>query len=746
MPYSPITGKKADSTNPMDCGTYGQALQFMDNNPGSFNGLGFVLSAADPYTIIDLDDPTGVMDTELAEKRILTILEQFKDTYIERSPSGHGFHIIVRGSIPNGRRLDPIEMYTQDRYFTMTGDTYADNPIIEHDYNLLHLHHALGGAAAILEEFNEGSPETADDEQVYRMGCAAVGDKNPGEHFRDLFHGHWHKWHDNQSSADMALVNMLGFFSRNPDQMRRMFLTSELGKRAKAHRGPSRNKKLGYLDEMIQKSFDNLPPEIDIDMLMGNLDGIIAQELAEEKANPTPMLGTDWELPPGLIGLAAEFFYHSAPRPVKEMALAAAIALVAGVAGRAYNISNTGLNYYILAIAQTGCGKEAMKGGISRLIRAVTEDKIKPVPVAREFIGPADIASGPALIKYLATNKSFVSIVGEFGIALQQMCQPNAPSSQVTLRKVILDLYNKSGINDDLGQTVYSDKDKNTSVIKSPAFSILGESSPDLYYPNLDERMFGQGLIPRFTVIEYTGNRPRLNKAHAFVKPGAELVQKLSDLMTNSLLLQQNNRAVDVTMHPDAEEAADTFDRYCDERHHGAESEVGRHLWSRGHVKVLKLAALIAVGIQDKFPVVTVDHIAWARKLVEADITNIIARFESGRVGSDSNEQQQIIQLIDAVRDYILRPYDVTMLNYGVKAEFHRDKVLPWSYISRRLLQKPAFKNDRNGARNSLKRTVAALIDDGALVKINAHVVHQRYEGSSAELYAIGDFKRFSGQ
>jgi hypothetical protein len=106
-----------------------------------------------------------------------------------------------------------------------------------------------------------------------------------------------------------------------------------------------------------------------------------------------------YSIPPGLLGEIARFIHDAAPRPVPEIALAASIGLMAGICGRAYNISNTGLNQYVLLLAPTGTGKEAMASGISRLMSAVvTKESTK---AAMDFIGPGDIASGQALLKYL---------------------------------------------------------------------------------------------------------------------------------------------------------------------------------------------------------------------------------------------------------------------------------------------------------------------------------------------------------
>ena len=85
---------------------------------GHCDGIGFVLSDADPYTFIDLDDCEGDADAIAVRDKIMAGF----DSYTERSPSGRGFHIIVRGGVSAGRRRGKVEVYSTQRFMTMTGD------------------------------------------------------------------------------------------------------------------------------------------------------------------------------------------------------------------------------------------------------------------------------------------------------------------------------------------------------------------------------------------------------------------------------------------------------------------------------------------------------------------------------------------------------------------------------------------------------------------------------------------------
>jgi len=75
---------------------------------------------------IDVDDClNGEEITELGK----LILEKAPKTYIERSPSKKGYHILVKGKLPGAGKNNQeihVEIYDTLRYFTVTGDSWHD--------------------------------------------------------------------------------------------------------------------------------------------------------------------------------------------------------------------------------------------------------------------------------------------------------------------------------------------------------------------------------------------------------------------------------------------------------------------------------------------------------------------------------------------------------------------------------------------------------------------------------------------
>lgn len=121
VPYTPGTLRRASSTDLMTWRTFSEALSAYERSEPPYDGVGFVFSSADPFTGIDLDDvrdpETGVIEPWAAR-----IVSSADEGYAEISPSGTGVHIIVEGTVRGGgMRKGKIEMYSRNRFFTVTG-------------------------------------------------------------------------------------------------------------------------------------------------------------------------------------------------------------------------------------------------------------------------------------------------------------------------------------------------------------------------------------------------------------------------------------------------------------------------------------------------------------------------------------------------------------------------------------------------------------------------------------------------
>jgi putative DNA primase/helicase len=98
VPYSPLTGAKADSTNPETWADFPEAVKACKEH--GYDGIGFVFTPKDDLCGIDLD---GCIDPDTGEIEMWAqeIIEEL-GSYTEISPRGRGVHILVRGELPTG--------------------------------------------------------------------------------------------------------------------------------------------------------------------------------------------------------------------------------------------------------------------------------------------------------------------------------------------------------------------------------------------------------------------------------------------------------------------------------------------------------------------------------------------------------------------------------------------------------------------------------------------------------------------
>jgi hypothetical protein len=724
VPYS-VSGEMANVNNPDTWTTFDGALA----SRFSYSGIGFVFSENDPYTFIDLDDPLG--DPTVTERQ-LKIFREF-DSYAEVSPSGIGLHIIIRGQIPQGRRRSKIELYSSGRYATMTGNVYNSAPIRDHQDKLTMLYEQMGAGTPQTIQYNGNAPELATDVAIVDMAKGAVN----GDKFNLLYKGHWQDLYQSQSEADLALINMFAFYTQNETQIARMFRQSPLGARPKAKRND-------YVNWMIRKSFDQMLPPIDIDGFKVALEQFRTKPKQIENItvpvsvneHMVPAIPTYYKstisLPPGLMGVIAQFIYDSSPRQVPEIAIAGAIGLMAGICGKAYNISGTGLNQYVILIAQTGAGKETMASGIDKLMNSV---KLQ-VPTSAGFLGPAEIASGQALVKYINTHPCFVSILGEFGIRLQSISNPHANGSEKNLLRIMLDLYNKSGHHQSFRPSIYSDKEKNISETRAPAFTILAESTPETFYNVLNEDMVSAGLLPRFLIIEYKGKVPYLNENAINVEPNFQLVDQFSSLCAQSESIMHANRVVNVQCNEAADKLLRQYQIFATDKVNANDKDFIRQLWNRAHMKTLKISALIAVGVNPIEPVVTPEYVQWAMELVSNDIRVLSSRFEMGEIGANTGELKQLDEMKRMIREYYNNPEVIT--KYKVPQKLYDDKILTGSYLNRRLVAQASFKNDKMGSTIAIKRCISTLCDADTIREIGKMELGSKY-GTTQKSYVLKD-------
>ena len=751
----------ADPTDPRRWSDFETVKDFAEAHPP--HGLGFVLSATDPYVCIDLDiknaqnEPDQTKWTPQVDvDRFYKIIMAFH-SYTERSAGGQGYHIWLKGHTGRGARRGGVEVYSQERFIVCTGDAVIDSPIVENQdlLDALLAEMRRGEAPVLTLVDNE---QTEEDDVIYERANTAENSAK----FINLWQGLWiENGYPSQSEADIALLTMLAFYSKSNTQVLRLFRMSALGKRDKAIkndyylgttlrkvRSIAANEEVtSAVGEKIARALMlrlapaatvapqqphaapvaqfapvTLPQQAPAPQGTGNIAalGIPAFAYRPESTDLPPIAsGSHIDWPPGVVGEVARYIFDISPRPIREVSIVAALGMMAGVCGRAFCIPQSGLNLYIVLVGRSAIGKESLHGGPSAIINQL----MNSCPESSEFIDYSEFVSAPALTKAVAANPSFLNISGEFGKKLQRMASDERGDSPVQqVRTVMTNLYQKSGPGSVFGGLGYSDKDKNIASTNGVAYSMIGETTPGTFYDSLTDSMMADGFLSRFIVVEYDGLRPTNNKALKQRLP-EHLTQHLTTLYRQSSACNKiGGNPTEVQCESDAEEFLDVFDKKCDKEINSTDNEGWRQMWNRAHLKVYRISAILASVDNPSFPSITLEQVMWAYDIVMRDIKMMERKIEKGEVGSsDATREKKLLAL--AVT-YIKNPLSAS---YGVPDQMLRDGIIPRKYLQINTQRISCFTSHKLGQIASMDMSIRSLCDGGFLSEVPKVEAIQKY-------------------
>lgn len=230
IPKNPHFKANAKSNDSTTWGTYDDALRA--KNEYGYDGIGIMFS--DGIIGIDVDAVGHGTPNALENPIASEVLDLFSDTYIEKSPSGLGYHILglcdnfkLPTFVDNGKfklsqdyymknaDLD-LEIYPSEltnRFFTFTGDSIG----------IESLNDITDKVNIFLKKYMQ--KENPLDAIINKARNAKDGDK-----FIALFdNGDLSEYNNDDSAADLALCSILAFYTNgNKEQVDKLFRKSAL--------------------------------------------------------------------------------------------------------------------------------------------------------------------------------------------------------------------------------------------------------------------------------------------------------------------------------------------------------------------------------------------------------------------------------------------------------------------------------------------------------------------------------------
>jgi putative DNA primase/helicase len=214
-------GSKASSTDPATWASFDDIRTAYA--AGDYDGIGIVLNA-DGVLGFDFDHVVDIAG-QITDAQIAGYVHTL-DSYAEISPSGAGLRVFVEGTLSaQGRKRGNCECYDRARYLTVTGRRLANSPVAinERQAAVNQVHAALFPPAVAASPTKAASPTLDDVALLERARAAANSPK-----FAALYDHGRNDGYPSASEADLALVSMLAFWTKDAGQIDRLFRASGL--------------------------------------------------------------------------------------------------------------------------------------------------------------------------------------------------------------------------------------------------------------------------------------------------------------------------------------------------------------------------------------------------------------------------------------------------------------------------------------------------------------------------------------
>lgn len=211
----------AKSDDPSTWASFEKVSQIYQEQPESFDGIGFVFSADDPYCGIDFDN---CVNTDGSIDPLVTAEIEKLDSYTEVSASGTGLHVIVTGVYGGGNKRGDKEIYDRTRYFAFTGKTLEGRKKINWRQSAIE---RLKTQLAPTKHEQKPVPIQLG-KTAQELLDLAFGSRK-GSRIKSLYEGDTSEYGGDDSSADLALCGHLGFWcGGDPLLLDQMFRGSKL--------------------------------------------------------------------------------------------------------------------------------------------------------------------------------------------------------------------------------------------------------------------------------------------------------------------------------------------------------------------------------------------------------------------------------------------------------------------------------------------------------------------------------------
>ncbi len=367
-------------------------------------------------------------------------------------------------------------------------------------------------------------------------------------------------------------------------------------------------------------------------------DEIKNGSLPLEFANEFPK---EWLYSDSLIGRIAQWIDTSCLYPHRLFALMAAFTMFGTIVGRQYRTQgDLRPSLSVCIIGPTGSGKEHPRKATTKLMLAAE---------AAKYIGPRGwFKSGSGVVEHLQKQPSMWLPVDELGKKIAAYSGKGDQNQREMVAMVL-----EAVANDYIGGIGYANsKEHATRNVQFPNLNVYGSSQIEELTKSLSSDASNDGFIQRFLFVPTFADYVPMRKDFKRQAVPDNIVSELKDI-TSYLAALGGNMATndDANAEPNmivvemTQQAKEMWEELDNRKLKLLQD--GRKMWVRSPAQTIKIAMLEAIATDPKSPVITVEGMDSARKLVDwftryAE-TFVITRIADNDTQRSLNKVKQII-------------------------------------------------------------------------------------------------------
>jgi hypothetical protein len=441
---------------------------------------------------------------------------------------------------------------------------------------------------------------------------------------------------------------------------------------------------------------------------------------------------------PGLVGELVDFCWHGSPYQIAEVAIASALSSMSLLCSRTYRHGTLGLSLYILLLAKTSVGKsfcfkanDAWANELAKQFLDVkpphSEEAKKRLAYARNMI-IGEIGSAQGLAQHMPQSPSTLFHGDEYVHQIKEMSRPNPPSHVAQMQAELLRLMEMSGPGRVYRGRKYSKRGKTEEEVDviMASLSILATGTPEKFYDEMQPSLLENGFLPRFTLLEYSGNLTRKNP-EVIDKPSEQLMKKITMLFNMGFergrhLTGDLSEVIDVQpIDKKASDRLDWFENVCQRNVVKANRDdlQTAGLWSRAKEQVKKISCLIAIGVNPYQPQITEEYVNSAIAIIMPNLEKLVSRIVKDEVGTGDPRRR------NDVMKYMAKLYVGGYAKYGKGKSPIRQELIDVGIIQVAIVKNycshlASFRNCPQGFERAFKDIFDSLVRYGDVKLVDA--------------------------